>query len=49
VPGTDNWTQYRCKDTGEVYYHQAGTNATVWEAPPGWRALRQPGAEFPPP
>jgi len=32
-----------------VYYHQAGTNATVWEAPPGWRALRQPGAEFPPP
>lgn len=42
IPGADGWTQYRCKETQEPYYHHTGTDQTVWEAPPGWHPLQQP-------
>ena len=42
VPGTDDWTRYRCRDSGDAYYHHAGSNTTTWEAPPGWQPLQQP-------
>lgn len=42
MPGTDDWTRYTCRDSGDVYYHQASTNTTSWEAPPGWQPLQQP-------
>ena len=35
VPGPGGWTQYRTQEQ-EYYYHNAQSNETTWEKPPGW-------------
>jgi len=36
VTGPGGWTQYRCQETGEYYYHNHRTNATTWDKPAEW-------------
>jgi len=38
VTGPAGWTQYRCAETGEYYYHNHRTNQTTWDKPPEWGA-----------
>mmetsp|Transcript_5054 Transcript_5054/g.14109 ORF Transcript_5054/g.14109 Transcript_5054/m.14109 type:complete len:192 (+) Transcript_5054:202-777(+) len=36
VNGPAGWTQYRCAESGEFYYHNHRTNATTWDKPAEW-------------
>lgn len=38
VTGPGGWTQYRCAETGEYYYHNHRTAATTWDKPSEWGA-----------